>query len=78
MQVAGRKRGAEVDDMSIDEVILSGGKRSKGNEEQGGGAVAVVANDAGESTEGESGEMVVRESAKNSIAGLSKQYYRSQ
>jgi hypothetical protein len=78
MQVVGRKRGAEVDDMSIDEVIPSGGKRSKGNEEQGGGAIAVAANDAGESMEGKSGEMVVRESAKNSIAGLSEQAYRSQ
>jgi hypothetical protein len=63
MQVAGRKRGAEVDDMCINEVILSGGKRSNGNEEQGGGAVVVTAKDAGESMEGKNGERVVRESA---------------
>jgi hypothetical protein len=77
VQVAGKKRGTEVDEMCIDEVIPSG-KMSKGNGETGGGTVDVVANDAVESMEGKIGERDVRESAKNSIAGLSEQPYRSQ
>jgi hypothetical protein len=73
LQVTGKKGGVEVDEMCIDEVIPSE-KRSKGNGKTVG-VVDDVAKGEVEIMEGKISERVVRESAKNSIVGLSEQSF---
>jgi hypothetical protein len=74
LQVTGKKGGVEVDEMCIDEVIPSE-KKSKGNGKTVGGVVDDVAKGEVEIMEGKISERVVRESAKNSIVGLSEQSF---